>query len=189
MPERNTPEYYAMGILNQLLLQGDDSLLHEELVKKRGLTDDVSGGVNLLGNMYNYNGPMLWASSLFYDNHVNADTIVSAMETVIEPLRSKPIDQKALDRALLKLRSSYYDSVGGGDGIGLADLLCSFALFDDNPARVNTMENEFRKVTPALIQKTAREYLRPGNRTVLVIQPKAAEPAKPSGAGNPGSGN
>ena len=189
MPERNTPEYYAMGILNELLLQGDDSLLHEELVKKRGLTDDVSGGVNLLGNMYDYNGPMLWASSLFYDNNVNADTIVSAMESVLEPLRSKPIDQKVLDRALLKLRSSYYDAVGGGNGLGLADLLCSFALFDDNPARVNTMENEFRKLTPALIQKTAQEYLRPGNRTVLVIQPKAAEPAKSSGTGNPGAGN
>jgi zinc protease len=185
MPERNTPEYYAMGILNQLLLQGDDSLLHEELVKKRGLTDDVGGGVNLLGNMYNYYGPMLWASSLFYDNNVSPDTIVSAMDTVIEPLRTKPIDQKTLDRALLKLRSSYYDDVGGNSGIGLADLLCSFALFDDNPARVNTLEAEFRKVTPALVQKTAQEYLRPGNRTVLVIQPKAAaEPAKPSGAGN-----
>jgi zinc protease len=188
VPARNTPEYYAMGILNELLLQGDDSLLHEELVKKRGLTDDVSGGVNLLGNMYNYNGPMLWSASLFYDNNVSADTIVSAMETVIEPLRTKPVDQKVLDRALLKLRSSYYDSVGNGNGIGLADLLCSFALFDDNPARVNTMESEFRKVTPALIQKTAQEYLRPGNRTVLVIQPKAAEPAK-SETANPGTGN
>jgi predicted Zn-dependent peptidase len=185
MPDRNTPEYYAMGIINELLLQGDDSLLHEELVKKRALTDDVSGGVNLLGNMYNYYGPMLWASALFYDNNVSADTIVSAMDTVIEPLRTKPIDQKTLDRTLLKLRSSYYNSVGGNNGIGLADLLCSFALFDDNPARVNTLEAEFRKVTPALIQKTAQEYLRPGNRTVLVIQPKtAAEPAKPSGAGN-----
>jgi zinc protease len=185
MPDRNTPEYYAMGILNELLLQGDDSLLHEELVKKRGLTDDVSGGINLLGNMYNYYGPMLWASALFYDNNVNADTIVSAMDTVIEPLRTKPVDQKTLDRAILKLRSSYYNSVGGNNGIGLADLLCSFALFDDNPARVNTLEAEFRKVTPALIQKTAQAYLRPGNRTVLVIQPKtAAEPAKPSGAGN-----
>ena len=184
MPDRNTPEYYAMGIINELLLQGDDSLLHEELVKKRGLTDDVSGGINLLGNMYNYYGPMLWASALFYDNNVSADTIVSAMDTVIEPLRTKPIDQKTLDRAILKLRSSYYNSVGGNNGIGLADLLCSFALFDDNPARVNTLEAEFRKVTPAMIQKTAQAYLRPGNRTVLVIQPKtAAEPAKPSGAG------
>jgi hypothetical protein len=29
-----------------------------------------------------------------------------------------------------------------------------------------------------LIQKTAREYLRPGNRTVLTIEPAAAATAK-----------
>lgn len=185
MPQRNTPEYYAMGIINQLLLQGDDSRFHDELVKKRALTDEVDGGVNLLGNMYNYNGPMLWTAYLFYDNNVKPDTVVSAMDSVIEPLQKKPIDQKTLDRSLVKLRSSLYDSIGNGNGIGLADLLCSFALFDDNPARINTLESQFRKITPALIQKTAQEYLRPGNRTVLVLEPKAAadEPAKP-GAGN-----
>ena len=37
MPERNTPEYYAMGLLEQMLIQGDDSLLRQELVQKRGL--------------------------------------------------------------------------------------------------------------------------------------------------------
>jgi zinc protease len=185
MPARNTPEYYAMGIINQLLVQGDDSLLHQELVKKRGLTDDVSGGINDLGNMYDYYGPMLWSASLFYDNSVKPDTIVSAVDSVVEPLRTKPVDQKTLDRALLKLRSSFYNTVGGNSGIGLADLLCSFALFDDNPGRVNTLESEFRKVTPALVQKTAQEYLRSGNRTVLVIEPKAAsDEARPASSGN-----
>jgi zinc protease len=188
MPPRNTPEYYAMGIINELLVQGDDSLLHQELVKKRGLTDDVSGGVNLLGNMYDYYGPMLLSAELFYDNSVKSETVVSAMDSVIEPLRTKPIDKATLDRSLIKIRSSLYDTVGGGNGLGLADLLCSFALFDDNPARVNTLESEFRKVTPELILKTAKEYLRPENRTVLVIDPKAAPKqageAKPGNSGN-----
>jgi zinc protease len=174
MPDRNTPEYYAMGLINQILLQGDDSLLYQELVKKQKLTAGVSGGINLLGNMYNYNGPMLWIASLFYDNNVNPDTILKAADSVIEPLRTKPVEQAVLDRALIKLRSGLYNTVGGNSGVGLADLLCSFALFDDNPARVNTLESEFRKVTPALIQKTAQEYLRPGNRTVLIDEPKAA---------------
>src|SRR5437764_5047980 len=56
MPERNTPEYYAMGMIDQLLLQGDDSLLHEELVKKRAFSGSVDGGINMIGSMYNYNG-------------------------------------------------------------------------------------------------------------------------------------
>ncbi|MBZ5534180.1 MAG: insulinase family protein [Acidobacteriia bacterium] len=179
MPDRNTPEYYAMGILNEMLLQGDDSLLYQELVKKQKLTANVNGGINLLGSMYNYNGPMLWTAALFYDNNVKPETIMSAVDSVVEPLRSKPVDAAALDRALVKLRSGLYNTLGSSNGFGLADLLCSFALFDDNPARVNSIESEFRKVTPALLQKTAQEYLRPGNRTVLVVEPKAAAPDVP----------
>ncbi|HEU5234151.1 MAG TPA: pitrilysin family protein [Terriglobales bacterium] len=174
MPGRNTPEYYAMGLLDQILLEGDDSLLHEELVQKKGMTGAVEGGINMLGNMYDYNGPMLWTAYLFHDSNVKDDDILAAMDSVIDPLRSKPIDQKTLDRAMVKLRSDFYDQLSQFNGFGLADMLASFALFDDNPARVNDIESQFRKITPALIQKTAQEYLRPSNRTVLAIEPGAA---------------
>jgi len=177
MPDRNTPEYYAMGLIDQILLQGDNSLLHDELVKKRGYTDSVDGGINLLGNMFNYQGPMLWTAYLFYDNTVKASDIVTAIESQIAPLRDKPVDQAVLDRALVKMRSSFYDSLGDFNGFGRADMLASFALFDDNPAQINDVEAQFHKVTPALIQKTVTEYLRPTNRTVLVVEPKSADTA------------
>src|SRR5947209_6108223 len=183
MPERNTPEYYAMGLLDQILLEGDDSLFHQELVQKKGMTGDVSGGINLLGNMYDYNGPMLWTASLFHDSNVKDEDILSAVDSVIEPLRSKPIDQKTLDRALVKLRSDFYDQVVQSNGFGRADLLASFALFDDNPQRINSIEAQFRKITPTLIQKTAQEYLRPSNRTVLVVEP-GNQNAEASKSGN-----
>jgi zinc protease len=182
-PERNTPEYYAMGLIDQILLQGDDSLLKEELVKKRGYTDATEGGTNLLGNMFNYNGPMLWTVYLFHDNDVSADKILSASDEVIERLRTKPVDKATLDRAVVKLRSDLYDQMDQLNGLGKVDLLASFALFDDDPSRINKIEQEFRKVTPELLQKTAQEYLRPTNRTVLVIEPKAAAAAEPR-AGN-----
>jgi predicted Zn-dependent peptidase len=187
MPDRNTPEYYAMGILNQLLLEGDDSLLYQELVKKRALTAEVEGGINLLGNMYDYNGPMLWTAYLFYDNSVKPETIVSAVDSVMQKLQEKPIDQQTLNRSLIKLRSDLYDNEGGFFGVGLADLLCSFSLFDDNPARVNTIEAQFRKITPALIQKTAREYLRSSNRTILEVEPKNAQAEAPHKNAQPGN--
>ena len=38
MPERNTPEYYAMGLIDQLLLQGSDSKLYQRLVQEKGYT-------------------------------------------------------------------------------------------------------------------------------------------------------
>jgi predicted Zn-dependent peptidase len=44
-------------------------------------------------------------------------------------------------------------------------------------AIVNRLEDEFAKVTPALIQKTAEQYLRRTNRTVLTVEPKPEGPA------------
>jgi zinc protease len=180
MPPRNSPEYFAMGLLDQMLVQGDDSLLYQELVKKRGFAGSVSGGINTdLGDMFDYSGPMLWTASLIYDPSVKPEQILSATDSVIESLLSKPVDQATLDRSVTKLRSNLYDSMTQFGGFGRANLLATFALFDDNPARINTLEAEFRKVTPELIQKTAREYLRKTNRTVLEIDPGA----KPAGTG------
>jgi predicted Zn-dependent peptidase len=64
-------------------------------------------------------------------------------------------------------------------------LLASFALFDDDPSRINRLEAEFAKVTPELIMETARTYLAPTNRTILTIVPGKKAPA----AGSPGSTN
>ena len=175
MPERNTPEYYAMGLIDQILIEGNDSLEYQELVQKKGVTAAVNGGINYLGNMYNYQGPMLFMADLRYDPSSSAKDIVASWDAALEPLRSKPVDKSTLDRARVKLRSELYDSIGAGGGFGLADLLASFALFDDNPARINTLVAEFDKVTPELIQKTAQEYLKPENRTVLVLETKAAD--------------
>ncbi len=177
MPERNTPEYYAMGLIVQMLIQGDDALFRQELVKKRGLTGSVDGGINLLGNMFNYKGPMLFSAELEYDPTTKSDTVIESIDTVIEPLASKLVDQKTLDRALVKLRSNLYDTMGEFGGFGLMDLLASFALFDDDPARVNSLVGEFRKVTPELVQKTAEEYLRPENRTIIFLEPAPKEAA------------
>jgi zinc protease len=173
MPKRNTPEYYAMGLLDQVLLQGDDSLLRLELVKNRGYTAAVEGGINLLGNMYNYDGPMLWIVDLYHDQNVSPDEIMAAADPIIKQVRTKPLDPATLDRAIVKLRSSLYDESERLFGFGRADLLASFALFDDDPARINTLEDQFSKITPAMVQQTAEQYLRPTNRTILVVETKS----------------
>lgn len=172
MPPRNTPEYFAMGIIDQLLVQGSDSMLHQELVKNKQITGSVGGGINyLLGNMFNYNGPMLWMSSFTHDADKTEQELVSAVDSVITQLSEVPIPQEAIDRAMVKLRSSLFDTVDGFYGIGKVDLLASFALFDDDPARINELEKQFKEVTPELIKATVKEYLRPTNRTILTLTP------------------
>lgn len=171
MPERNTPEFYAMGIIDQILLQGNDSRLYQKLVQEKEVTGNVGGGINLLGNMFNYNGPMIWMASVFHDNDVSSEKIMEYVDEVMADLAANPLDEATMERARVKIRSSFYDTVSQFFGFGRADLLASFALFDDNPARINDIEKEFKKVTPELIQKTAQEYLRNTNRTILTVNP------------------
>ena len=171
MPERNTAEYYAMGLIDQLLLQGSDSKLYQRLVQEKGYTGNVSGGINYLGNMFNYNGPMLWMMDLIHDSEVSPDSIIIQVDQAVAELDS--VSDKELELAIVKMRSDFYDNLSELYGFGTADLLASFALFDDDPSRINELEAEFKKITPAIVRRTVEEYLRPTNRTILLVDPKA----------------
>ncbi|HEX3683381.1 MAG TPA: pitrilysin family protein [Bryobacteraceae bacterium] len=184
MPPRNSPEYYAMGLLDQMLLEGDDSLLYEQLVKKHGYTGRVSGGINTdLGDMFDYDGPMLFTTYLIHDAGVKPDQILDSVDEVIDSLQSKPVDQKLLARNLVKMRAYIYGSMTQFGGFGRANMLSCFALFDNDPTKINSLEANFRSVTPEVIQRTAREYLRKTNRTVLILEPGAAKPVAAASAG------
>ncbi|TPN88738.1 M16 family metallopeptidase [Aquimarina algicola] len=173
MPERNTPEYYAMGLLDQILVQGDNALLVQKLQNEKGVTSNVNGGINYLGNMFNYKGPMLWMYNFTYDNETSREDILSSIEEVMQNLNTE-ISQEKIDLAIIKMRSKLYDDLGGTFGLGRADLLCSFALFDDQPEKINNIEEEFKKITPEIMSKTIKEYLRNTNRTIITVNPLLA---------------
>ena len=172
MPEVGTPEYYAMGVIDQLVVQGPDSLLFQELVKDKEFTGNINAGINhSLGNMFNYNGPMLWMTSFTHNADISEAAIVQSIDTVIAKLQEVKVSQDDVDRALVKLRSSLYDNIDNFYGFGKVDLLASFALFEDAPQKINTLEEQFLKVTPELIQQTAKTYLASTQRTVLTLTP------------------
>ena len=172
VPERGTPEFYAMGLLNQLLAQGEDSLLHAELVLKREMAGDVDGGINFLGNMHNAQTPLLWTTTLVHDSDLSVDTILEAYDTVIEPLREQVLSDEVLARLRTKARSGLLRTVaeGGYPRFGIADLLAAFELLEGDASKVNEIDARFAAVTPELMLSTAREYLRPSNRNVLALE-------------------
>ena len=170
LPDRFTPEWYAFGLLDQILGQGRDSRFYQELVQKRALTSNVSAGINFgLGSMFDYQGPMLWEISAYHDATQSPDSLVAGFDAAVATVTNAPVSQAVLDRALVKMRSSLFAQMESLVGFGRANLLASFALFDNDPDRINQLEAGFAKVTPALLQKTAQEYLRPTNRTIEFI--------------------
>ena len=178
VPERNTPEWYAMGLLDQILAQGQDSRLYQEMVRERGLTGSLQAGINIgLGNMYNYNGPMLWTVGFVHDPGKSRDEITAALNEVIEGIRTTPVTAEELARAKTKVRANLYTAVDPATRFGMVDLLAVGALWENDPRWVNRLERGFDQVTPELLLATAREYLRPTNRTILIIEPGAAQAA------------
>ena len=174
VPKRGTPEWYAMGLIDQIFVQGHDSRLYQAIVQRQGLAGSVSGGINIgLGNMFDVDGPILWTVSLIHDADKTADRILTVIDAEVDKLQSTPVTPDELALANIKIRSSLYGEEESLVGFGRANLLASFALFDDDPSKINEVEEGFAKVTPELIQKTAREYLRATNRTILTITPKA----------------
>lgn len=182
VPERSTQEWRAMVLIDMMLVQGSDSRLYRRLVQGKGYASSISGGINWpLGNIYDYQGPTLWSGYLVHSAAQSPDTILADIDAVVEDLRTNLVSKDELARALTKLRSARYDLVGDGNRLGLVNLLASFALFDDDPTRVNRIGQEFAVVTPELIRKTARDYLRSTNRSVITLIPGA--PAKQQARG------
>jgi predicted Zn-dependent peptidase len=169
-----------MGLLDQILVQGQDSRLYQELVRERGITGGVQGGINIgLGNMYNYNGPMLWTVAFVHDPSKSREEITTALNEVIEGIRTTPVSQEELRRAQTKIRSSLYSNIDPATRFGMVDLLAVGAMWENDPKWVNRLEGGFAQVTPELLMRTAREYLRPTNRSILVIEPGAAAQGAP----------
>ena len=183
VPPRGTPQWYAMGLIDQILAQGQDSRLFEALVRERGITSGVQAGINIgLGNMFNYNGPMIWTLGFIHDPSKSREEITAAIDSVIEDLRTNPVSQEELDRARTKLRSNLYNVMDPSNRFGLVDLLAVGAMWENDPEWLNGLEAGFAAVTPELVLETAREYLRPTNRSILIVEPGAATPPARTGA-------
>jgi zinc protease len=175
LPERNTPEWDAFILLDLILAQGEDSRLWRRLVSERGYTDGIEASMNLLGSALDYEGPMLWSLSLIHDDSVDDATILREIDSVLADLAEHPVSAEELERARTKMRSELYDLAGSSTRFGLLSILACSSLFDDDPNKINTLEVRLTAVTAETIQRTVREYLRSGNRTVLHLAAGARE--------------
>ena len=160
------PEYFAMGLIDQILCKDNDSRLYQALVQTHGLTGDVTGGINSgLGNMFDYEGPMLWSVSLFYDASQTAERSCAWSTPRSTGCRhgagSKPRSWPARSS---RSAPALYSTIAQF-GIGRADLLAVFRAVRRRPARIDSLDASFPRVTPELVNARRNEYLRKTART------------------------
>jgi predicted Zn-dependent peptidase len=177
LPERMTKDFFALSLLDPLLVSDESAKLYQALVKENQVASAVQGGFNYgLGNNFDYNGPMLYTFRVDYRPDLKGADVLKIVDKVINAVQEHGISEEELQQAKVNFRSSFLENLEGGiiPGFGRADLLAALALYDDNPNRINTILSDLDKVTAAEVKAAAQKYLVPSNRTVIDRVPEGA---------------
>jgi zinc protease len=183
LPPRMTKDFFALSVLDPLLVSDESAKLYQKLVRTDRLAMQVIGAFNFLGDNWDVKGPMLYTMRVDYMNDKTADQVLTAIESVLGEVREKGITEAELVQAKTSLRSSFLENIEGGfmPRFGRANLLAAFALFDDDPSRINTILDELDKVTVADVKAAAGRWFVTTNRTSIDSRPVGKPTADPRG--------
>ena len=173
MPQRRTPEWYAMALLDQALHGGRAGRIHRELVLEKQVAVEADGGVD---DIFGYNGPTQMTTRILHKPEYSSKATLAEFDAVIRELQEKGISEDELQQLKVKWRSDYYSTLEGGRGgsmprYGLMHLLACFTLFDNEPHLVNSILEGFLAVTREQVQAVAKKYLQPENRAIVFRMP------------------
>src|SRR5262249_47710320 len=177
LPERMTREFFALSLLDPLLVSDESAKMYQALIKENQIASDVSGGFNYrLGNNFDYNRPMLYAFRVDYRPDLKGEDVLKVVDKVITAVQEHGITDDELKQAKVNFRSSFLENIEGGGFplFGRSDLLAALALYDDDPNRINTILADIDQVTAAEVQQAAKKWLVPTNRTVIDRRPEGA---------------
>jgi predicted Zn-dependent peptidase len=89
----------------------------------------------------------------------------------IEKVKSGGVAEWEIEKARTSARRNLVGTLQSS--LSRAIQLSQDALMFDDPNRINTRAAKIAAVTAADVQRVARQYLTPGNRTVVITNPKA----------------
>jgi zinc protease len=164
-----TPDWYALDVLGDILMNGQSSRLYQELVKDKAMVTGVGGGAG------NDRGPALFRFIASVKPGVAPADVEKAIEADVERIQKDGVTAEELAKTLTRDRVSHLQSLqstlGRAFGIG------EFAVNFGNPELINQGDAAYAKVTRADVQRVAQKYLTQNNRIVVITMPKAAAPA------------
>jgi len=172
----SAPDFYALTLLGNILGGGKTSRLYRALVEK-----DLAVGAG--GGPEESTGPGLFSVSASLPPGGDVAAVEAVLNQEITRVQTDGVTPDELAKAKVEER------VGAVRGLqtalGRAEQLGLYAVQFHDPNRVNTLLPNLEKVTAADVQRAARKYLVPANRSVVITLPAGpagATPAAPTTA-------
>ena len=167
IPELRHPDVPALDVLSAMLGHGRSSRLYREVREKRALAHHIDAWTYSPGN------PGLFGVSAIID----ADQFSAMRDAVlaeVEKLKAAPVSTEELGKAVKQFTSATLASRKTMDGQA-GDLGSSWLAANDLTFSERYLA-AVKRVTPADIQRVARQYLTPENRTLFALLPEGATP-------------
>jgi zinc protease len=167
------PDSYPLHVASKILTDGESSRLYRNLVYEKQIAVAAFGQANLIED------PNLFYCVAIVQAGHTAEEAADALIAELDRLRDDPISEHELERAKNQFARDY---ILGRESDQEKALQLGHALVIHND--ITTADGEFdlfQNITAADVQRVAREYFTPYNRTVLTILPSGA----PDNAGQP----
>jgi zinc protease len=171
VPPGNSNADDALVVLATILAGGRSSRLYETVVRQQQLAADVSVSWG------ERRGPGLLRLVVTPVPGGDIDTLEAAIDEEVERLKTAVIADWEIEKARTKARWEIVTA--RQSSLQRAVQLSQYALFYDDPGRINARANRLAAITSAEVQRVARTYLTRENRTVVVTVPK--QPAEGRG--------
>jgi zinc protease len=172
IPDLRHPDVPVIDVLAVLLGQGRSSRLFQEVRERQALVHHVDAWTYSPGN------PGLFGMSGIVDADKFANAR-SAMLAEVEKMKTAPVSDEEITKAVKQFVSGTLSARKTMQGQA-QDLGSSWLAAND----LNFSERYLaavKRVTPAEIQRVARQYLTPENRTLFALLPSGTAP-KPASA-------
>ena len=98
MPAGNTPDYYALGLLGQILAGGQSSRLYQKLVKEREVVQNIFGGAQ------ERRGPSLFSIIALTPPGKNLAEVEKLIYEELDRLKNEPVADWELEKVRMLVR-------------------------------------------------------------------------------------
>ena len=166
VPPSGTPDDDALSVLGTVLGSGRSGRFYEQIVRQQQLASGATAGKG------EARGPSLFRVSVTVAPGKTAADAEKAVYAELDKVKQTPPADWEIEKARSSARRSLVSSLQSS--LQRAILLSQYALYYNDPARINTRAQKIAEVTAADVQRVARKYLTPENRSVVVTTPKPA---------------
>jgi len=170
VPGGLNPDIDALSALSTVMGAGRSSRLYDSLVRQQQIAVQVYAGVQ------QSKGPGLFYLEAMAAPGKDPADVEKAIYAEVEKVVKGPIQDWELEKARNAARRSLVSNLRSS--LQRAILLARYAVFFDDPAIINTRYERIASLKVDDLQRAARQYLVPSNRTVVVTTPAPKAGAK-----------